>query len=173
MSKKFKWVVEFEIPEDWVRDGFDLTDKIATGLLSHFPFISKGASAKVTKAPSSRRMLLAQGHSEDQVAEMLSATDVVGVALDPVKVWEFTDAQEMKRIYPNTFEAPSEKQLSMVEIGDAVKVCAIRERFWVHVTAIDGNSLIGVIDNDLLFSEEHGLKYEDIVKFELRHIFSV
>lgn len=86
---------------------------------------------------------------------------------------EFTDAQQLMADHPDTFRAPPLSTVLNVGVGDIVKVCAGRERFWVEIAAIDGAEIIGWVDNDLYFTDEHGLEYDDEVVFEHRHIYDV
>lgn len=84
-----------------------------------------------------------------------------------------TDAQEMHRQNPTTFEVPSTEELAAVNVGYFAKVCADPERFWVRVTGRTGSTLYGIIDNDLLRSETHGLHCGELVEFEERHIYAI
>jgi hypothetical protein len=62
--KKFKWVVEFEVDEKWVADGFDLSTLRVTGMLEDkLPFAS-GAEFKATviKAPDKNLIRKTQGY---------------------------------------------------------------------------------------------------------------
>lgn len=86
---------------------------------------------------------------------------------------EFTDAQQMMADHPDTFSAPPIATVLMVGVGDIVKVCAGRERFWVEIAAIEGKEIIGWVDNNLYLTEEHGLAYDDEVVFEHRHVYDV
>jgi hypothetical protein len=86
---------------------------------------------------------------------------------------EFTDAQKMHRLHPSTFQVPSPKELEALKAGDYVKVCAGRERFWVQITSRSGIHLYGNINNDLIFSSEHGLFDKDYVGFEERHVYAI
>lgn len=90
-----------------------------------------------------------------------------------------TDAQEMARLHPATFSAPSPDDLSRVKPGDYVKVCSWAknltgrtERFWVEVLAVSDSGIVGRIDNDLVFTNLHGLEYDDRIEFEARHIYA-
>ena len=86
----------------------------------------------------------------------------------------FTDAQEMQKMYPATFEVPSPDELAKVRSGSLVKICADDvERFWVIVTVVEGNSLQGTVDNVLRYTDVHQLKSDDVVSFELRHIYQI
>ena len=86
----------------------------------------------------------------------------------------FNDAQKMNKMYLATFEAPSSDELAAVRAGYLVKICADDiERFWVNVTDVNGDRLQGTVDNDLLHSDAHQLKSDDVVSFELRHIYQI
>jgi len=86
----------------------------------------------------------------------------------------FNDAQQLGRMYPETFDVPSLGELASVLVGSLVKICADDiERFWVIVTNADGNNLQGIVDNDLSRSSVHNLKCGDVVSFELRHIYQI
>ena len=86
----------------------------------------------------------------------------------------FNDAQEMKKAHPATFFAPTSDALAAVRTRSLVKICADDvERFWVNVTVVEGDRLQGTVDNDLLHTEVHQLKCDDVVAFELRHIYQI
>jgi hypothetical protein len=92
---------------------------------------------------------------------------------------EFANAQEMHKLYPDTFWAPSQEELDNVKVGDTVKVCAkvcaeqnrrTLERFWVKITKINGEILKGEVSNvlvdiDLKLDEEITFKKENIYDF--------
>ena len=64
-TKFFKWVVEFEVAENWVADGFDLNDEsakemIENDLRSSFPAETR---ARVIKAPSKKAIRKTQGYT--------------------------------------------------------------------------------------------------------------
>lgn len=85
----------------------------------------------------------------------------------------FVDAQEMAIKYPTTFQAPDSVDLENIHPGDYVKVCALRERFWVEVSKVDGDLIEGRVDNDLVCSDEHGLVCDQMIQFEKRHVYSI
>ena len=62
--KTFKWVVEFEVAEAWVADGFDLTDERALSMLANDLSWAHGSElgAKVIKAPDPNEIRVAQGY---------------------------------------------------------------------------------------------------------------
>lgn len=63
--KTFKWVVEFEVTETWVADGFNITNQKAMGMIENaLPFASGAEfSAKVIKAPDAKLIRKIQGYS--------------------------------------------------------------------------------------------------------------
>ncbi|MBK7362631.1 MAG: DUF2314 domain-containing protein [Micavibrio sp.] len=91
----------------------------------------------------------------------------------------FEDAQNMKRLYPATFEAPSEKELNNLNIKDFVKVCVRvpnreegmpeSERFWVEITKIDGDTITGKVSNDLVYIK---LKHQELISFHKNNVYS-
>lgn len=86
---------------------------------------------------------------------------------------ELTDAQAMHREFPRTFHVPPAEHLAALNIGFLAKVCAEPERFWVVITARSGDRLRGIVDNDLLKSDEHGLHVGDTIEFEERHVYAI
>ena len=91
-------------------------------------------------------------------------TDLNNIALD---------AQELHKKHPNTFWAPSEKDLKDIQIGNNVKVCVSEERFWVFVEKVDGDTIEGKVNNDLINTFKHGLSDGDDVKFSKRHVYQI
>ena len=88
---------------------------------------------------------------------------------DPV----FADAQEMHRLHPDTFHAPAPDELAAIAPGDSVKVCTGDERFWVTVTDVTDTGLAGTVDNDLLFTDRHGLSYGDLIRFGRECVYDI
>ncbi len=61
---KFKWVVEFEVDETWVADGFNLTKERAFDMLQHdlsFAYEHE-LKASIIKAPSNTSIAKVQGY---------------------------------------------------------------------------------------------------------------
>lgn len=91
----------------------------------------------------------------------------------------FTDAQKMRAQHPDTFEAPTADEVASLTAPSYVKVCVGRERFWVEVTSIEKTDdpfmwlFMGVVNNDLQLTHEHGLSCNDVVEFEGRHIYGI
>ena len=81
---------------------------------------------------------------------------------------DFIDAEEMARLHPKAFAYPDTTNL---QVGELVKLCNGRERFWVLLTAIDDNSLTGTIDNQLV--DETGYNFGDMISFGKQHVYQV
>lgn len=60
-----------------------------------------------------------------------------------------TDAQQMAKLHPKTFWAPSAEDLSEIAPGDLVKICRNEERFWVIVTKVTAATIAGEVNNHL------------------------
>jgi len=88
-------------------------------------------------------------------------------------VRKFVDAQEMAKLYPATFEAPDQPELDDLQAGQNVKVCIGDERFWVMVGKVTGDVIEGMVDNYLINTDIHCLKYGDVIQFEKRHVYSI
>ena len=60
--KTFKWVVEFEVTETWVEDGFDINEDRAQDMLANALPYAYGheLKAKVIKAPDPKYIKKAQ-----------------------------------------------------------------------------------------------------------------
>ena len=86
----------------------------------------------------------------------------------------FIDAQEMARLYPDTFNAPSTEDISEIKNGDHVKVCNGQERFWILVSNNDivTQRITGQVDN-ILFDATEGLGLGDPVTVEYRHVYNL
>jgi hypothetical protein len=89
------------------------------------------------------------------------------------KTVKFEDAQQLAKKYPNTFSAPSQKNLDNIQVDTFVKVCVSDERFWVKVTKIIKDKLCGIIDNDLIFFDIHGLNCGDKINFYKKNIYQI
>ena len=84
---------------------------------------------------------------------------------------DFTDAQEMQRMYPTTFEAPTQAELDAIKKGDIVKVNHRAERFWNKVTKVNGKFITAKVDNELIC--EQPFKCGDKILFEKRHVYAI
>ena len=62
---------------------------------------------------------------------------------------------------------PTADELNNIHVGSSVKLCAIKEQFWVCITSIDKDQYEGIIDNNLISPEFNS---GDKIKFQQRHI---
>ena len=90
-----------------------------------------------------------------------------------MKTVQLENAQEIAKEHPETFNAPSRLALRRLVVGDSIKVCCAGERFWVTVTELKEGSVVGTIDNDLVFSHRHGLMYKDKLLVKHENIYSI
>jgi hypothetical protein len=64
--KTFKWVVEFEVTETWVEDGFNITQGRAIDMMANALPYASGAEFKATvlKAPDAKLIRKTQGYTD-------------------------------------------------------------------------------------------------------------
>lgn len=70
--KRMSWVVRFEVSENWVADGFELTDERALDMLAHdlgYAIPGTELQAKVLRSPSQNRILKIQGYDVPKVSK--------------------------------------------------------------------------------------------------------
>jgi hypothetical protein len=95
------------------------------------------------------------------------------------------DGVRRNRQYPNDFQIPTPAEKAMVQPGSFVKIGAefkihpdekddpiMGERFWVIVSEIKGSRYRGIINNDLVYTPNHGLMCDHFIDFEARHILA-
>lgn len=99
-----------------------------------------------------------------------------------MKKLTFEDAQKMQKEFPKTFQAPSQEELDNLKINDNIKIAVLlntklddftAERFWIKVTKIENDTVTGTVNNDLVRTHLHGLKYKDKITFEKKNIYSI
>jgi molybdopterin converting factor small subunit len=101
----------------------------------------------------------------------------------PIQITDILlNAQEIHSNHPDTFYAPSQDELATIKRGDNVKIGAVldyevcdasAERFWVLVNDVTDTSIIGVVNNDLLFTQSHNLKDGDHVQFDFCAVMDI
>ena len=84
---------------------------------------------------------------------------------------KFVDAQESKRLHPETFNTPSLKKLFAIRPGDMVKVCYRRDTFWTKVVSVKGLRVNAEVRNSMLTLP--GIRLNDEITFSLYHIFEI
>lgn len=85
----------------------------------------------------------------------------------------FMDAQQMHQDFPELLKVPSQDRLDKLAPGDLVKVCADEERFWIRVKTVEAEKVTGTIYSDLVLTGYHGLKANDEIEFEKKHIYII
>lgn len=61
------------------------------------------------------------------------------------------NAEQLALDHPKTFKRPSAKEIHSIKVGDFVKVCCDKERFWSRVTRKKRDGMLEAIcDNDLV-----------------------
>ena len=102
---------------------------------------------------------------------------------------ELHNAQRLHEEFPDTFEIPSDQELKEIGPGDNVKIGVKippstnenlhptmrvdTERFWVEVEAVQDGVIQGKVNNDLIFTEQHGLKCDDRVTLMTENVYSI
>lgn len=83
------------------------------------------------------------------------------------------DFQHLHSELPQTFPVPSQESLDKIVSGDLVRICVEPERFWVRVAAVEDTKVTGTIYTDMIHTDTHGLKANDQIEFEKKHIFRI
>ncbi len=92
---------------------------------------------------------------------------------DSASVYEWSDAQELHRQYPDTFEVPDPSELRNLGVGDHVKGClAHKERVWVLVAGVNGSQIYGTLDNEPVLPSTPG-KLGELVVLNQKHVYRV
>jgi hypothetical protein len=87
---------------------------------------------------------------------------------------ELVNAKYMNEQNPETFEIPSAEELNNLKQGDSIMVCCQRERFWVEIMYETNNKIfVCRIDNDLIFTDEHGLDINDLIYVTRENIYNI
>lgn len=91
---------------------------------------------------------------------------------------DLIDGVERNRKNPRTFSIPTLQERTGIEPGTYVKVGVEKrggngERFWVKVSGMRGEEYEGIIDNDLVYTEQHGLEYRDVILFGPEHVLGL
>lgn len=85
----------------------------------------------------------------------------------------FIDAQQLHKDFPGTFKVPSNEALDKLKNGDLVKIAVDSERFWVQIETVESDKITGKVYSDLILTQYHGLKANDNIEFEKRHIYAI
>jgi len=100
------------------------------------------------------------------------------------KTYTLIDGAKRHAKCPDTFEIPDADTRIKCKLGDVVKIGVEfkhdelpvnGERFWVRIvrTLPSMFEYMGEVDNDLLFTDAHGLRLGDLVTFGPEHVLEV
>jgi len=105
------------------------------------------------------------------------------------KTYTLIDGAKRHAKCPDTFEIPDVDERIRCKLGDVVKIGVefkhdppvSGERFWVRIVRILPSRLssppvleyMGEVDNDLMFTDAHGLRLGDLVTFGPEHVLEV
>ena len=87
------------------------------------------------------------------------------------KPTNLVNAKEMNSQYPDTFLIPSKKEINKIGIKSCVKISNGVERFWVTITLIMNDTIVGKINNDLIIDE--GYDIDDLIEFKFENILEI
>lgn len=90
-----------------------------------------------------------------------------------IKFTILEDAHTMSLLHSSSFKMPSKTQLERLEVGDFVQVNAHGEMFWCRIYFINGEDLIGIVDNELVNSVKHNLYIDDLIYIQINNIYQI
>lgn len=137
----------------------------------HWKLLCPGGIVIVSKTPSDPNVLRYIRSDLRRAGVVIPNPRQPNRATRKLKRPKLADARRLAQKHPRTFELPSKDAVADLDVGDFAKVAADGERFWVQVTKRDGSKFQGVVDNDLIATERHGLQIGDRVAFESRHLY--
>ncbi|MDX9668726.1 hypothetical protein [Pseudomonas sp. P8_250] len=96
----------------------------------------------------------------------------------------FVDGVEQSAKHPSTFEVPTAEEKLAVKSGTFVKIGVLTgfdkarpsaERFWLKVdwNVPERQVVVGRVDNDLVCTDGHGLKYKDVIEVPYNAILTI
>lgn len=94
-----------------------------------------------------------------------------GMKKDSFLLPSLTDAQEMAKKHPDTFDAPTKQELSVLKKGSIVKVCFDdQERMWASLERKEKKGWVAKLDNDPMT-----VPYQlgDLFYLEPKHIYAI
>lgn len=89
------------------------------------------------------------------------------------------DGEALNRRRPQTFHIPHLQERKSVRVGQNVKIGVQSpndnpgERFWVIVRKRLQDRYCGTVNNDLVYTDIHGLKDTDPIEFGPEHILDI
>lgn len=100
--------------------------------------------------------------------------DTFGPQLKGLKKGQLLNVEQMHAAHPGTFEIPSAAERKGLKVGDAAKVVAKGERFWVRIIKANDGRYVGVVEQADMDNEgAHGFAHKQKVKFSAKHVASI
>lgn len=99
-----------------------------------------------------------------------------------IKEPELINVEQRNFANPENFKIRPFEERTSVRPGQKVKVGVEfpqlpsgvhGERFWVHVSSKDKQGYVGAVDNELVFTDQHGLKLHDVIRFRADNIMEI
>ena len=83
------------------------------------------------------------------------------------------DAKKLALLDPTVQVPASEMLASALNRGWFVKVSAYKEKLWVCVEEVNGDTICGIVDNELAKTEYHGIRDGERVTFHVDCVLDV
>lgn len=83
----------------------------------------------------------------------------------------FSNAKELAKKFPHS--RATTLLLEKVAPGWYVQISTKHERFWVKIYQREGDKITGIVDNNLVDTDSHGLEYGDTIEFSIDNVFEV
>jgi hypothetical protein len=96
----------------------------------------------------------------------------------PQNGFTLIDSVDRSRAHPETWAHPDEEALKQIEVGYFVKVGVEHpdlsgERFWGLVKEKTGHGIMIRVDQDMLYTTQHGIADEDLMLVTERNVFGI
>ena len=86
---------------------------------------------------------------------------------------EFVNSTENAKKYPDTWHDPSPDRKARLGKGDTVKIGVPGEKFWAEIVEKTEAGFRVRVDNDLIMTDRHGLKYNDVVEITAENVCDI
>jgi hypothetical protein len=96
----------------------------------------------------------------------------------PLNGFTLIDSAERSQTHPDSWAHPDEKTLERIEPGYVVKIGLTHpdlsgERFWGLVKERTVTGLLVQVDQDMLYTSQHGISDRDILWVEEQNVFGI
>lgn len=134
-TKFFRWLVEFEVNELWVTDGFDLTDEVAIGMLANRLGYARAGDelrAQVLIAPDPVEIKTAQGYFRNPFDDV-----------DELRASHAELLEELKEVHAALSRELAQGGRTPLHPGDLEGAIGNAERLAVTHESSDGCTILG------------------------------